>query len=453
MGALFRQPLCLDFMGFQPETAPVSLIAMTFLVVVSVLGVTPLHAASHETPGENGAARTLSLLQESLWWIRDRQQQPQSPDGGPEQAETGPSVEVPLRPSLPADAIPLSSAPAREDWFGQQFFLRGEDNAAEQADRVRVGFETERVPGFSNNLTVDGNWSISQQPGDTTMDVGLAWQVPWGRNRMTFRGRHHEYKNEVGSGDAVRQLGGTRQTLEIDLARSLYQGPVAGLDASVLTRDATNQWYENSDLVGEARRSYSLVRLNGHLGSDLPWLDGRGDLGLTVEGCVGLMDGPAQEACGERLGAFQRYNLTGDMERTWLALDWTLRGAYQFTPNELPSWRYMEVGPGMMHGFGGQVLRGRQGGWVRLDSVTPSRPFWLPSDLKTSLRLSVLRGWTEASGQPGLSRRASVGEMLWQVSGERMSAGVRAGTLLESSGPGMVSPALPDLSLDIYWTL
>ena len=400
--------------------------------------------------GQGGQGmRTPGLLQQSLQWIRDQHGQPA---GSMVKAKAS-QPQVATGPGMAAAAIPLSSAPARNNsWADDRFFLRGEDHEAAQADRVRVGFEESRVPWVGSGLTVDGNWSVSQQPGDTTMDIGLDWQIPLGSNQLSFRGHHHEYRDEVIASDDIRQVSGNRQTLELDFARSLYQGPVASLDARLVTTDVSSQWFENGDLTGEARRSYSLLRLDGQLGGPLPWLSARGDLSMTIEGCMALLEGMEQEACGEKLGAFQRYRLEAGVERDWLRMDWNLHGTWQYTPSELPGWRYMEVGPGTMHGFGGQVLRGRQGGWLRLDSATPERLLWLPSGVRTNLRFSLLRGWAETPGNAS-SSRATVGEVLWRVSGDHLSGGLRAGTLLETAGPGLASNEVPDVSLDIAWTL
>lgn len=439
-----------ETMGYVPCLTRQRLASVIVLMAGAALWGIPFKGLASSHGDATRIERSLTLLQESLLWIREEQQASDA-----DHSPLSPSAfePLPVESGLPMEAIPLSSAPARQAWVGEAFYLRGEDQPADQADRVRMGFESTPLPGFGNNLTVDGNWSVSQQPGDSTMDIGLAWQVPWGGNQLAFRGRLHEYENEAIAGDALKRFGGTRQTLEMDLTRSLYDGDHASLDARVITTDVTNQWYENGDLTGEARRSYSLVRLDGRVGSYLPWFDARGDLALAVEGCVALMDGTAQEACGEQLGAFQRYNLAADLKRQWLQLDWALHGEYQFTPDELPSWRYLEVGQGMMHGFGGQVMRGRQGGWLRVDSETPSRLLWLPLDVRTNLRFSVLRGWTETAGDPDLTSRTSVAEVLWRVRGDHLSAGLRAGTLLETKGPAVVAPDVPDISLDLSWTL
>ncbi|GGY70202.1 ShlB/FhaC/HecB family hemolysin secretion/activation protein [Marinobacter zhanjiangensis] len=403
--------------------------------------------AATGTPGQEPQQhqRTLNLLHESLLWIRHRHHEPVA-------ASPSATVPVPVLANGSSAPIPISSVAARDRWIGQNFFVQGEDHEAKHADRVRVGFETDRIPGFSQNLSVNYNWSTSQQPGDTTMDMGIAWQVPLGDNQLSFRGRLHQYQDEVDSAD-VKQVGGTRQTLEIDMARSLYQGSHGGLDARVITTDVTRHWYENGDLSAEARRSYSLIRLDGYLERHLPAIDTYGDLGLTIEGCVALMDGADQQSCGEQLGAFQRYNLNASLRRQWLNMDWGLHGEYQFTPDELPSWRYMEVGPGMIHGFGGQVMRGREGGWLRLDGETRNRLLWSPLEVYTNLRFSLLRGWTDAAGDPHLTSRASVAEVRWQVSGDNLSGGVRAGTLLGSTGPGIVATHVPDVSVNLSWTL
>ncbi len=428
---------------------------LLYLFVTMLVILVPLSGLAAEIQGDETASvernrRTLTLLQQSLYWIRSHHGSLPVERGSGSPAPS--TARVPVLAGMTADTIPLSSAPARETWAGERFYLRGEDHDAEMGDRVRVGFDETPLPGLGSNLRLDGNWSMSQQPGDTTMDVGLAWQTLLGGNRLSFSGRHHEYHDEVVSGEDIRRVGGSRQTLEMDLVRNLYQGPAASLDARVITTDVSSQWFENGDLTGEARRSYSLVRLDGYLGGQVPWVDSHGEISLSVEGCMALLDGAVQEACGEKLGAFQRYNLAASLERNWLKMDWDLKGEYQFTPDKLPGWRYLEVGQGMMHGFGGQVLRGRRGGWLRLDSATPDRLLWLPSGVRTSLRFSLLRGWAEDPGQ-GLTSRATAGEVLWRVSGEHLTGGLRAGTLLEASGPGLVSANVPELSLDISWTL
>ena len=420
---------------------------VTALVALAGVGAYGPAAADNTEPSA-ASQRTLDLLHESLLWIRHRHHDP-VPE--PESLEMGrPRVPTPL--AVPTVAIPMSSVAARERWIGQNFFVRGEDHEAAQTDRVRVGFQTDQVPGLSHNLSVDYNWSTSQRPGDTTMDLGIGWQVPLERHELAFRGRLHEFEEDVDSAD-VKHVRGTRQTLEMDMARNLYQGEHAGLAARAIATDVTQRRYENGDLSSESRRSYSLIRLDGYLTRYLPALDSQGHLGLSVEGCLSLMDGTEQASCGEQLGAFQRYNLTADLHREWLNMDWGLHGEYQFTPDELPSWRYMEVGPGMIHGFGGQAMRGRQGGWLRLDGETRERLLWSPLKVYTHVRFSLLRGWTEAAETPGLTSRASVAEVFWRIRGDNLSGGVRAGTLLDSAGPGVVATSAPDVSINLSWTL
>lgn len=440
----------MDLMGYLPSTQRLLTGAFLPLIVATGLCASPVAAGQAEVAQHQ---RTIGLLQQSMLWIRHHPEATDAPASSSSvpASESAPAMMAPRAGSSSA-AIPISSAAAREQWIGQKFFLRGEDHDIDQADRVRVGFETDRIPWVSNNLAVDGNWSTSQQPGDSTMDLGMAWRVPWGDNQLAFRGRLHEYENEVDD-DNISRVGGMRQTLEIDLARKLYDGRHANLDASVITTDVTRRWYEDDDLTNEERRSYSLVRLDGRLESYLPWLDASGGMGLTMEGCVALAAGDGQDSCGEQLGAFQRYNLTATLQRQWLNMDWGLHGEYQFTPDQLPSWRYMEVGPGLMYGFGGQVLQGREGGWVRLDSVTRSRPLWSPLNLSTNLRFSLLRGWAEAAADSHLTSRASVAEVLWRISGESVSGGIRAGTMLDSAGPGIAATNVPDISVNVSWTL
>ncbi|MFC4261043.1 hypothetical protein ACFOZ5_18635 [Marinobacter lacisalsi] len=443
MAALFRDRPDLTTMRYSPFSSSCLRCAV---MAFSVMTGSVMVSAAEVTPRVDQPQRTLNLLHESLLWIRHRHYEPvlPSPASSPEAA----AIPGPVSSAT----IPISSVAARDRWIGQHFFLKGEDHEAEHTDRVRVGFETERIPGFNHNLSVNYNWSTSQQPGDTTMDMGIAWQVPLEENQLAFRARMHQYDDEVDSAD-VKRVRGTRQTLEVDMGRSLYQTGHGGLDARVITTDVTDRWYENGDLSSEARQSYSLIRLDGYLEHDLTAIGAYADLGLTIEGCVALMDGAEQQSCGEQLGAFQRYNLNASVRRQWLNMDWGLHGEYQFTPDELPSWRYMEVGPGLIHGFGGQVMRGREGGWVRLDSETRDRLLWSPLEVYTSLRFSVLRGWTEAAGDPDLTSRASVAEVFWQVSGDNLSGGVRAGTLLDSTGPGIVATNVPDVSLNLSWTL
>ncbi len=423
------------------------------VAVATALAMSGTALAGVDSPGhETSVDRTLTLLQESLMWIS---RTPENPGAAPGSGTGQALPQLPARAPALGPVIPLSSAPAREQWVGQKFFLNGEDHEALESDRVRFGFETEGIPGVSRNLAIEYNWSMSQQPGDTTMDLGFAWNMPWQGNQVVVRGRFHEYEDEVISGDSILEVGGDQQTLEIDLSRNLYTGQIARLDAGMVVSDVTNRWYENGDQTDESRSSYSLFRINGQVGGEIPILQAHGDLQLSLEGCVGLVDSLTQNACGERLGAFQRYNLSGELNREWLDWLWGVEGQFQYSPDELPSWRYLQVGsPSMMHGFNGQSLYGREGGWLRLNTESPLSQLWIPSGVYSSVRFSLLQGWADGvSGTSDQNAATSAAEVLWRISGDRLSAGVQAGTLLSASGPGCTQPDFPDVSMNVSFTL
>ena len=114
--------------------------------------------------GEVQASRTLSLLQQSIQWVREHHGQPVQESAAP---QPGPAIDVDTAgQGMAMAAIPLSSAPARETWAGQRFFLRGEDHGpqepAHHRARARVRLR-ERVHGGDHGAA-DRGWQLVDVP-------------------------------------------------------------------------------------------------------------------------------------------------------------------------------------------------------------------------------------------------------------------------------------------------
>lgn len=347
----------------------------------------------------------------------------------------------------------LNIAPEPEQaWLLQSFYLDGERRGGQGDDRLKMGFAVDGLKGISDDLVLDSRWSMAQGARENTLDLGFGYARTWRNNRISIRGRSHEYQFMVAGAGGQKRLSGQRETLDLSLTRPLYSGGHASLDAVMVVSDYASEWYENGTWSGESRRRYSTVRLDGVLGRYISLLDTDADARLSAEGCAGVLDGVHHNGCGEGLEQFHRYTFTGNLARSFR--DWRLgvRGRYQYTPDELPYSQDIEVaGPSAMHGFAGQSLRGNQGGWLRVDTESPWHPLL---GLNSSVRLSVLRGWVEDDvGDSDQSASASAAEMALQFRGKHLHAGVKVGTVLEASGSGITEPDTPDFSMNLSVTL
>lgn len=363
-------------------------------------------------------------------------------------------TDVTMAASLYQDPISL---PARKDpdWIGQRFYLRGEDRDGQGADRVRVGFATDGVRGLSEDLAMSYNWSMAQRPGDHAQDLGFGYTTAWRRNRIGVRGRLHEYSRTVTDAGRDKRVSGEIQTLDMTVKRSLYSARGVNLNTAMVISDYARRSHENGRHKDTTQRRYSTLKMHGKVQRHIAPLGLDAHAGLSLESCVGMLDGDDQEACGDRMGQFHRYTLSTNLTRPLWDWQWRVRGRYQHTPGELPSSRYLKVGgSSMMHGFANQTLRGSRGGWLRLDTESAWHPLSQVLGLRSSVRFSVLQGWvTDLAAHPDTPGSASAAEIMLRLKGERMSAGIQVGTMLGVSGPDYSRPDLPDLSLSLSLTL
>lgn len=341
----------------------------------------------------------------------------------------------------------LSIAPKIDQgWLLQSFYLNGENQGGQGDDRLKVGFAMDGLKGISDDLMLDSRWSMAQGAQENTLDLGFGYARTWRNNRISIRGRSHEYQFMVADPSGQKRLSGERQTLDLTLTRPLYSGGNASLDAVVVVSDYASEWYENGTWSGESRRRYSTVRLDGTFGQYIPLLDTKAGAQVSAEGCAGVLDGVHHNGCGGGLEQFHRYTFSGNLARSFRNWQLGVRGRYQYAPDDLPYSQNIEVaGPSAMHGFAGQSLRGSQGGWLRVDTESPWHSLL---GLNSRVRFSVLRGWV-ADHVSDSDQSASAAEVALQFRGKHLHAGVKVGTVLEASGSGITEPDTPDFSMNL----
>lgn len=146
---------------------------------------------------------------------------------------------------------------------------------------------------------------------------------------------------------------------------------------------------------------------------------------------------------------FQKLALSASLSKE--AYDWTfgLGGRYQFAGSDLPESEWQSIaGPSLATGYNGKSRQAPEGGWLKLHAGSPKFQLPLFSAVRSSVTMSVLRGWT-----PNLdfaderSGNASVGELSLKLASRDFSAAMSVGKILDASDGMMEVPTRPDLSL------
>lgn len=152
---------------------------------------------------------------------------------------------------------------------------------------------------------------------------------------------------------------------------------------------------------------------------------------------------------GESRDRFQKVALSASLSQE--AYDWTfgLGGRYQLAGKDLPESEWQSIaGSSLAVGYNGKSRQAPEGGWLKLHAGTPKFQLPLFTAVRSSVTMSVLRGWTpNLDFSDERSGNASVGELSLRLASRDFSAAMSVGKILEASDGMIEVPTRPDLSL------
>lgn len=152
---------------------------------------------------------------------------------------------------------------------------------------------------------------------------------------------------------------------------------------------------------------------------------------------------------GDHRDRFQKVALSASLRKA--AYDWTfgLGGRYQLAGSELPESEWQSIaGPSLATGYNGKSRRAPEGGWLKLHAGSPTFKLPLLTAVRSSVTMSVLRGWTpNLDFSDEQSGNASVGELSLTLASRDFSAAMSVGKILDASNGLIEVPSRPDLSL------
>lgn len=363
-----------------------------------------------------------------------------------------PETEASAESGAPAESEPshqdLMLTPAYPNWLGERVSVAGDSQHQGGHFQGNLGVAANDLTGLNDALSLRYQRSVLAREGVLNRGIGFDYAFPWRAGTIRVNGNLHEYEDSVTSTDRRYDVRGDSQAVNVSASRTLFRRGGTELAASMGVGARESQQRVEDEHANASQSQFSSVRVETRLRQDLA-LDAIAITRFTAE------QGREQfgaESAGQWFetdsNAYQKYGIQGSLSKPLGRWHCEVNGRYQFAPDSLPGSHYVTaVSPGMMHGFGGQSLSGSQGGWLRLDANSPWQPLELGPGLRSSMRLSLLRGWVPHTRSEQMRYgSASAAEVAFHLRGGGFQAGLRVGSMLSASANAAARPDSPDLT-------
>jgi len=342
----------------------------------------------------------------------------------------------------------------RPTWLGKKLEIGGDSRTGQSDYRGRLALAADAFAGLDGNLNLRYNRAVDNERDGRNWGLNFDYSFPWRYDStISLNGNVSEYENSVVGQESKYGVGGDSQNIEMSARRTLFSFDGLHISGLMGVTSRGSRWY--SEASGDASsRQLSAFRVETRFNQQLVH-DTRLTTAFSIERGLGLFGADDQEDYADGNPRFRKYRLYSSLQRPLLDWQLNLNGQYQYSPDKLPwAHRVTVASASMIKGFDSQSLSGNEGGWLRLDARSPWHQLDLNVDLKTSFQVSVLKGWVPESEFSGDRHgSASAAEMAFNLKGDRLSAGLRIGRMIEAANEQADRPAVPDLAMNVSLTL
>jgi hemolysin activation/secretion protein len=344
--------------------------------------------------------------------------------------------------------------PRLPEGLRERLTYTGNNERTETDFRHHLGFSGRRVTRLDDFLKLSYHSSEGDDADASARRFRIDYSVPWSRGRLSFYGIHRRYE-KLTNGDAGRnKVSGAAQTFNLRINRKLFGNARTRLDGAVVMH--TRDRHRSVDLGADQslKNRSTDVRVEASLRQRFA-LDITATTGIRMQEGVEVARRRNERSVSQRRDPYRKYVLDASLARPFGHWQCNLKGRYQFAPRSLPRSHYLlAAGSGMIHGLGGQSLKGDEAGWLRADARGPWHLLNFIPGLRASMRASLLAGWVPKGRadqrQYGKTTAAELGVRL--QSGD-LDAGFSVGRMLSSSVTGMSRPDMPELSFSLSLNL
>jgi hemolysin activation/secretion protein len=339
----------------------------------------------------------------------------------------------------------------REHWLRSRLKFSGKTRMDNEGMDGHLGLSMDGLIWSEHAAGLDFTDRTNRKDADERSSLAFRYSFPAGRSRIRLRMENAEY-TQAARNDRQRFLAsGEATSIGISGHRPLASLYEVSID-SVFSHLSRNKRREEQGVwVSDSDYRLSTFGLEGRRNFELlSGIKASGNLlalgGYEYQG----NDCPAEGARSEQ-DRFHKVAVSASLRRELMAWQWGIDGRYQFASDHLPgSERMLIAGNALITGFNGQSVSVAEGGWLRMDTRSPSYPVPFTRDLLSSVRLSVVRGWAPDTGvQSELHGLTSAGQVSVNLTGRSFVADLSVGRMLESSSAALEVPDHPDVRLSL----
>lgn len=356
------------------------------------------------------------------------------------------------RPSEPYIEI----RPADPTWLGDRISFGGDTVNTNGDYRGSLDLAASDITGANDALSLRYNRFLAGHAEGSNHGFGFGYSFPSSLGAITINGNLSDYEDSTTGGGRKYQISGDRQAVDASLRRHMFKLGDLRFDALMGLATEANTAFTEDDRVDDASRHLSSFWFETQMNCNI------GIFGTSAFSSVSMQRGLTSLGAdndpwpGTDIDAeYRKYTFVGSLSQPVGRWNWNLKGHYQYSPDLIPGSQYMLVaGPSQISGFAGQGMYSQQGGWLRLDASSPWFPLLVLSNIHSSVRLSLLKGWVESTErQSNLRGTASAAEIALQLKSNGLTAGLRIGRMLGDSLSVMQKPDTPDVSLTLSISL
>jgi len=316
--------------------------------------------------------------------------------------------------------------------------------------RGRVDLFAEDLTGINDQLIINYNEALAERSSSTSRGVGFDYSFPWRYSLFSFSGSYFEYENIINGTNETFDVTGDNSYFTATFNHTVYRDQSRKVDAgtSMTVKDINN--FIQGNRIDVSSRELSIWRLETkwkqyYWSNAALYLNLGMDIGTTW---FGADPDHRMERPGE--AQYTKYNLSAqtfkplDLNFTDLPLIealplgvWQigLSGEYQYSSHQLPSSeKILVASSSRVIGFGDFNLTGNQGGWIKVDTETPSLFRQWTKGFAITSKMSLMRGWVPHTRKhPSAYGNALASEFSVQAVGYGLRAQLSAGKLLSDA--------------------
>ncbi|WP_166267756.1 ShlB/FhaC/HecB family hemolysin secretion/activation protein [Marinobacter caseinilyticus] len=338
-------------------------------------------------------------------------------------------------------------------WLGERLSFRGDSQQANGDYRGRLDLAANDLTGLNDALQLNYNRSLAGRADAHARGFNFDYSFPSRFGVIAINGDLSEYEDSVIGSGYKFQVSGERHAIDMSARRNLFGNRMMNLDALLGAATEESSRFEEGAEQRDSSRQFSAVWIEGRMNYDLGLLNTAAFTSVSVEN--GFEHYRETASAANDTAEYRKYTVLGSLSKPLWRWTWDLNGQYQYSPDALPgSEKLLVAGSSLISGFAGQGASSSRGGWLRLDASSPWLPLMMLSNMHSSLRLSVLKGWiAHTTHQVDHHGSASAAEVALQVKSAGMTAGLRVGKMLGESLRVMSKPDVPDVSLTLSLSL